>query len=146
MRTIKVFVAVTLMALIATGCAQFEDVITKKEGRWRVTKATVAEYENDALVEETDFEAPEIITFNADGTASYETAGVVDSEVTVTWSYDESTEVMSITEDYSSPSFTFTITYSYEVLESKKKSQKWLSSGQDGTTRIDINMELERAD
>lgn len=150
MRTIKLLFTLSLIAVFTAGCNQFEDVITKKEGRWRVTKSIFTQFEDGTQVEQDTWEAPEILEFKADGTGSYETAGVVDSEVTVTWVYNESEEVMTITEEYSSGGTSVTVTYPWDIVESKKKSQVWQITDEQTsggvTYRTEVDLELERAD
>ncbi|MEM1000897.1 MAG: hypothetical protein AAGN35_27835 [Bacteroidota bacterium] len=140
-----------LAAFLLGGCAQFEDVITNKEGTWRTTQAKFSEYENGTLVDEQDWDAPEIMVFYADGTGEYRFAdGTVDTATTITWSYDAASEAMTINESTTFSGGSVEIEWPYTVIRSKKNAQSWKVSDEEttgGTTYLtEITLELERVD
>lgn len=134
-------------AAMVTGCANTEKIITKKDGRWQITTSTFETYDNGVLDESGDWESPQFVTFNSDGTATYEDPNDSSfADYTVTWSYDGDNDRMTINESYETQGFSLTATYVFDVLESSNNDQSWFSSNEDGSLRLDLRWELSRAD
>jgi len=134
-------------AAMVTGCSNTEKILTKKDGRWEITTSTFELYTNGVLDDSGEWETPQFVTFNDDGTATYEDPNDADfADYTVTWSFNSDNDQMSVNESYEDTNFSLSANYIFDVLESSNNAQSWLSSNTEDSIRLDLRWELSRAD
>ena len=137
MKTIQSFLIVALIAVVAVGCGKVEKVLPKKDGTWKTTKQEQRDYENDVLQSTTTAITTTKFTFQDDGTGSYVDDGTTSA---FTWSVNDDNDKITVCEEFGGISFCFT----YDVIESKGSSQVWYGEIVDGTSRTELDLEMER--
>lgn len=120
--------ALALVCIIAVSCGKVEKILPKKDGTWKSTSTTYRDFVNNTLDSTyTDTEASTMV-FEKDGTGySYTTN--VDSTDAFTWTVNDDNDIVTICQDFLGASFCV----AFDVIESSKDSQTWMTTFQSGT-------------
>jgi hypothetical protein len=137
MNTVKSFLLIALIAIVAVGCGKVEKILPKKDGVWKVVKQEQRIYENNVLVETLTDISVTSFTFKDDDSGTY-----VDDGTTYpfTWSVNDDNDEISLCETDSGVS----ICLAYTILESDNKTQEWFLTIADDSIRTEFNINLER--
>lgn len=145
MKSVKSFVLVALIAIVAVACGKVEKILVKKDGLWVGTSQTIVSYTNAAVtstITETDSLGQ---TFFAKDGTGYSADFQGNNKSNFTWSVNDDNDILTIT-GVDSGAVAFPAT----ILESSSKAMTLFSTisitvGTD-VYKTEVTSEIARAE
>lgn len=141
--SIKAFLAIAVMGIVAVSCGKVEKILPKKDGLWNQDSFRMVGYLNDSLLSDTTVtDSLGVIYFNEDGTGYTQDEGST-SQSAFTWSVNDDNDVLTITDSDSG-----SVPMPMDILESSSKAMTLFNSTTTGAapavTKIEMTLKISR--